>query len=68
MRGWMKALLLAALVGAVAGACARAGEIAAPDGAGPQMNGGATPPQDSTGGTTASDTTGRWGGFIGGGG
>ena len=67
MRGWMKALLLAALVGAVAGACARAGEIAAPDGAKPRLNGGTTPP-DPTGGSTASDTTGRWGGFIGGGG
>lgn len=66
MRGWIKALLLAALVGAVAGACARAGEIAAPDAAGPQLDEGAT--QDSTGATTSSDSTGRWGGYIGGGG
>ena len=67
MRGWMKALLLAALVGAVAAACARAGEIAAPDGAGPQLDGGAAPPP-VPGTTTESDTTGRWGGYIGGGG
>lgn len=67
MRGWMRVLLLAALACA-AGACARAGEIAAPDGAGARMDGGA--PQDPAGATTTSDSSsgGRWGGFIGSGG
>ncbi|HEX6373658.1 MAG TPA: hypothetical protein VF006_32325 [Longimicrobium sp.] len=63
----MKAVLLAALAGAAAGACARGGEIAAPDGAGPRMDGGAAP-QDPSGASTATDSSGRWGGYIGGGG
>ncbi|MBW3572046.1 MAG: hypothetical protein KY467_13160 [Gemmatimonadetes bacterium] len=67
MRGWTRALLLAALACAAAGACGRGGEIAAPDGGAPRMDGGATAP-DSTSTTTSSDTTGRWGGYIGGGG
>lgn len=66
MRTWTKVLLLAAIACA-AGACARAGEIAAPDGAGPRLDGGA--PEDPTGATTSSDSSGgRWGGFIGSGG
>jgi hypothetical protein len=65
MRGWTKVLLLAALICAAVGACARDGEITTPDGARPRMDAsapqGTTPPEsDSSGG--------RWGGFIGSGG
>ena len=66
MRGWMRVLLLAALAVAAVGACARAGDIAAPEGAGARMDGGAPPPQE---GSTQTDSSGaRWGGYIGGGG
>lgn len=66
MRGWIRVLLLAAAVGAAAGACARGGDIAAPDGAGPSLDG---TPADTSGGSTQTDTTGgRWGGFAGSGG
>ncbi|WP_420126536.1 hypothetical protein [Longimicrobium sp.] len=66
----MKGLLLAAFACAVAGACARSGEITGADAAGPRMNEGAPPPQDPAGGAAQSDTGsgGRWGGFIGSGG
>jgi hypothetical protein len=65
MRGWTRALLLAALACAAAGACARGGEIAAPDGA--RMDEGAPPP-DPAGANTQGDSSGRWGGYIGSGG
>ena len=65
MRGWTKALLLAALACAAAGACARDGDITTPDAARPGMDEsapqGTTPPESDS-----SDT--RWGGFIGSGG
>lgn len=66
MRGRIRALVLAVAVGAAAAACARGGDIAAPDGAGPSLDGA---PADTTGGGTQTDTTGgRWGGFAGSGG
>ena len=67
MRGWMRVLLLAALAVAAVGACARTGDIAAPEGAGARMDGGAPPPAE---GSTQTDSSGdtRWGGYIGGGG
>jgi hypothetical protein len=66
MRGWTKGLLLAALVCAAAGACARAGDIVAPDGADVRMDESAPPPADGAVQSDSSD--GRWGGFIGSGG
>lgn len=63
MRGWIRATVLAALIGAAVGACARGGDIAAPEAGDARMDGAAG---DST--STQNDTTGgRWGGFIGGG-
>lgn len=58
MRGRIRALLLAALVGVAMAACARGGGITAPED-GARMEDGATP--DSTG-------VDGWGGFIGSGG
>ena len=64
MRGWIRAVLLGALIGAAAAACARAGDIAAPQTGGARKDEGThhtplPPPADSTD---------RWGGFSGGGG
>ena len=67
MRGWTKALLLAVLACAAVGACARDGDLTAPEAAAAVMDEGATPP-DTSGSTTHGDSTGRWGGFIGSGG
>lgn len=67
MRGWTRALLLAALACVAAGACARGGEIAAPEAEGPAMDGGTTTSSEPPP-TTPPDTTGRWGGFGGSGG
>ena len=65
MRAWIRALLLAVLVGAAAGACTREGAITAPqDGA--VMDGAAT--QDTIANPQNDTTGGRWGGFIGSGG
>jgi heme A synthase len=63
MRGWIRAAVLAALLGAAVGACARAGDIAAPDGTTVRMDGADDPMP-----TGADSTGGRWGGYIGGGG
>jgi hypothetical protein len=63
MRAWIRALVLAALLCVAAGACARGGDIAAPDAGDARMDGA---PADST--HTSPDTTGRWGGFLGSGG
>lgn len=70
MRGWIRMTLLAAAVAAASGACARADGIAAPDAAGAVLDGTAPPDAGTTeeGGTTQTDSTGRWGGYIGGGG
>lgn len=67
MRGWTRALLLAALTGAAVGACTRGGDIAAPDGAGARMD---TAPDttSTTTTTTSTDSTDRWGGYGGSGG
>ena len=65
MRGWMKALLLAVIACAAAAACARTGDIAAPENAGPQMDDAAPAGTEPL---PPADTSGRWGGFIGGGG
>jgi predicted small lipoprotein YifL len=63
MRAWIRALVLAALLCVAVGACGRGGDIAAPDAGDARMDGA---PADST--QASSDTTGRWGGFIGSGG
>lgn len=63
MRVWIRAAVLAALVGAAAGACARGGDVVAPEAAGARMDGAA----GDTTHTDADSTGGRWGGFIGGG-
>jgi hypothetical protein len=67
MRARIRALMLAALLCAAAGACARGDDIAAPEAAGPRRDavptegtGDTPPPPDTTGG--------RWGGFLGSGG
>jgi|GEM_PF-4712125 len=64
MRGWIRGLVLAALLCVAAGACARGGDIAAPETGDARMDEGtqSVPPPPPP------DTTGRWGGFIGGGG
>jgi hypothetical protein len=64
MQRWKLGLVLAAVLAVAAGACARAGNPAAPDGRARQ---GEVPlPGDAN--QTSEDTTGRWGGYIGGGG
>lgn len=69
MKGWKLALALAAVLAVAAGACARAGQPTAPD-ADARFDEQQTP-QDGPGGPgtgTPTDTTDRWGGYIGGGG
>ncbi|HEU0302392.1 MAG TPA: hypothetical protein VFR37_23235 [Longimicrobium sp.] len=59
MRGWIRMTLLVVAMAAVSAACSRADGIAAPEAADVVRD---------EGGTTQSDSTGRWGGYIGSGG
>lgn len=69
MKGWKLALALAAGLALAASACARAGNLTAPE-ADVRFDEEQQTPQDGPGGpgVTPPDSTGRWGGYIGGGG
>lgn len=69
MRGRLKVLLMAAVVGMTGGACGSVERLVGPeggradaDGAVPAFDGG-TPVMDSA--SAAADSTGRWGGGLG---
>lgn len=70
MRGWTKALLLAVVLAAAAGACGRADHLTSPDDGrtpsadlAPLPDGGLAPLDEPP--PPPADSTGRWGGGLG---